>query len=702
MELSCHVIIGCPIRKKSELTKILAQKQPDHKEISGMTIREQLLSKQQAIKLDLESEESEKIEAEVYQQIDESLKAGVPVIYEADFIHAKRPARLRLLSHFREKYPEINWIGWYPQLPLKGILEQIPKENHDPIKLIHRWLRKFPPIAAEGFAIVYDLNLKKIIREEVSLKKEVANKIDDINKNIRQSVNNRKNRTQSFQRHRYSRLIDFERLMYLIRLLLHYPGVGNLQTTDPDQIIEVFEEEEQFESELEEICAFLAKTADPIYAADAAAVKDDLQWLKENGLIGIGNIKGELNLEIQENDGISPAQGYGDVEGYADQEPFERLIKIIRLIINYPFIREPSQNSQQTFVTRLQEEGLVNYDCLNSLQKDIEKILKPYEILPNSRLDQGYFAGTAVLSAQDLVKVFRLLETLAKSLENPESLEIYERFQERIEWSKLVNPKTYNYPVRTIHNRNIVDLESLPESAFARKMKDLEEAIEQGQLLELGRVQGSARYQPGPNNFFRAYPLQLVFHNIGWYLGVERYDGEQKGLFQFERVDRLLGNRLNLTRPLKEQKSSLEQLEQLRKSSGGIFLGRNAQQQQQYLKPSEREKAEVTIELWFNDAMFRFISEGTNRFPIEQMKMSKSFNDRLNGENRNLFSLLPSEDANFPHRYQVKLPCWCVEDYDFHRWILGFGGQVKVIAPEALKQAIKDKGNAIAQVYADD
>jgi hypothetical protein len=105
------------------------------------------------------------------------------------------------------------------------------------------------------------------------------------------------------------------------------------------------------------------------------------------------------------------------------------------------------------------------------------------------------------------------------------------------------------------------------------------------------------------------------------------------------------------------------------------------------------------VELWFNDEMFRFVSEGTKRFPLKQMRMSPSFDSYLNQENKTLFSLSPTKDKRFPHRYRVKLPCWCVEDYDFHRWILGFGGQVKVVSPDKLQQIIKQKGSAIAQIY---
>jgi hypothetical protein len=140
------------------------------------------------------------------------------------------------------------------------------------------------------------------------------------------------------------------------------------------------------------------------------------------------------------------------------------------------------------------------------------------------------------------------------------------------------------------------------------------------------------RYQSGKDNYFFAYPLQLVFHNIGWYLGLEVYDGDQQGLLQFERVDRLLlGRTPTQKRSVAEQWSALKRLRKLYECSGGIYLGKEVKQQKQYLSRdrAQQKMAEVTVELWFNDAMFRFISEGTKRFPLKQMKMSESSNADL-------------------------------------------------------------------------
>ncbi|NBD32835.1 MAG: WYL domain-containing protein [Cyanobacteria bacterium] len=683
MSLLCHILIGCPSSGKSTLASAIAQQSLNCRVISTDRIREKLLG-DETIQGDWQQ-----IEAEVYRQIDDSLQAGIPMIYDAT--NAKRAWRIRLLEQLRQ-YSQVTWLGWYLKVPLKTCLQwNQQRERKVPeavIQQMNRWLHEFPPHAAEGFAALHPLKPNSL-----------SQWLEQVNQGVNQLSKtqiNRNNRNRHLRFHAYSRLLDFERLMYLIRLVIQYPGIGNLQATAPSLVQEVIGEEQRLSNEVEEICAFLAQTADPIYA-DPEAITHDLQWLEKNGLLARGDLQQPLAL------GIYQRQGY-PTHPYSDIEPFSRLIQTIRLILHEPFIREPHSTTLESFIHRLQEEGLINpqatHQPIANLRKDIEKVLKPYGILPNFSMRRGYFSGTAILSFPDLVKVFRLLETQAKSLEDPESLAVYEVFQERMQWSHLA--ESDSYPVRAIHNRNIVNLETLPSSALGRKIQQLENAIEQGQLLELGRIAESVRYQAGKDNYFLAYPLQLVFHNIGWYLGLEVDEGAHQGLLQFERVDRLLfGRSLGQKRPLAEQWFALKRIRQLYEASGGIYLGRDVKQQKQYLsrEASQRKAAEVTVELWFNDFMFRFISEGTKRFPLKQMKMSPSFNSHFNREHPTLFSLKGTQDRDFPHRYRVNLPGWCVDDYDFHRWILGFAGQVKVVTPERLKTIIHDKGKAITQVY---
>jgi predicted DNA-binding transcriptional regulator YafY len=384
---------------------------------------------------------------------------------------------------------------------------------------------------------------------------------------------------------------------------------------------------------------------------------------------------------------------------YSESEVFERLIKLIRYIIHHPFIYEQSEGALSSLIDQMQSRQVINFDCRNSIRKDIEKVLKPYQILPNFPMKQGYFIGTAILPKTELVHVFRLLEAQSKILDDPVAFSTYETFRNNLSQAKITLADAY--PVRAIHNRTIFDLDTLPTDSLAHRITDVEAAIEQGKLLELNRIKGGARFTSEPDHFFQVFPLQLVFHNIGWYLGFEHTQGELKGLFQFERIDRLfLGRNLSETRDRPAQEKSLKNLKRLYESCGGIFLGNSYQMQHQYLRSdkSRKAKVEITIELWFSDRIFKFISEGNRRFPVSQMKMSPRL-DKVSRDRKAPFTLAQSNDHTFPNRFQVTLPNWCIEDIDLLRWIVGFGGQVKVIEPPELIDKVKSIGEAIAQLY---
>jgi hypothetical protein len=261
------------------------------------------------------------------------------------------------------------------------------------------------------------------------------------------------------------------------------------------------------------------------------------------------------------------------------------------------------------------------------------------------------------------------------------------------------------YPVRATHHPNLANLEMVPDSALAKESERVESAIAQGELLELGCLSTGETSDAKIDKRFLAYPLQIVFHNRDWYLGFEHDQGAKKGLLQFERLDRLfLGQPQEKKRSHTAQRKSLNHLIHLYQSSGGTFLGEDPHWQHQYLsaQPSQRQQVEVMIELWFSDAIFPLISEGTQRFPLEQMKMSQPINRDLMRKNRTLFSLRKTSDPQFPHRFRVYLPQWSLDDIDLHRWILGFGGEAKVIYPDSLREVLRRKSKAILEAISAD
>ncbi|MFM7437875.1 MAG: AAA family ATPase, partial [Snowella sp.] len=632
------------------------------------------------------------IEAEIFTQIQQNLTAGNSIIYDAT--NAKRAWRMALLQKLKS-INNLDIIGLHLQTPLeickqwnKQRQRQVPESI---IESYYQALKQFPPIPAEGFTAIYDIPFQNGNLDLTSFTEKITK--------LSRSKINRQNRTQhrKVKLHHYSELLDFDRLMHLISLILEHPGIGNLQQTDPQLLENILGQKTNFDNSIDEICTFITIKHHSIYA-DPIAIKQDLKWLEENGIIGEESHSSEIHFEAVKNSDII-------THSYSDIEPFQRLIKIIRFIIHNPFLYNSEQGSLNTLVSEMEAQQIIDLNSANNARKDIEKILKPFRILPNFPMKKGYFAGTGILSEIDLVKVFKLLEAQAKSLEDPVSLEIYQRFQERIGYAQLAHPQ--QYPVRAIYNRSIVDLDSLPSHSLAHHIHHVESAIESGKCLELKVLNNSAQFTDEPNDYFFAFPLQIVFHNIGWYLGFEYVGGEKSGLFKFERLDRLcLGRDQYQQREHQIQYQALQKLQTLYQSSGGIFVGNNRDDQIAYLSKDKTKKAkvEVQIELWFPDNIFRFITEGNKRFPLSQMAMSPPIQEHPPRNNQSkklktLFILNQTDETIFRNRFQVTLPKWALEDVDLFRWIIGFGDQVKVIHPPELVNKIRKIATQLTHLY---
>ncbi|MHC5931631.1 WCX domain-containing protein, partial [Nostoc sp.] len=106
----------------------------------------------------------------------------------------------------------------------------------------------------------------------------------------------------------------------------------------------------------------------------------------------------------------------------------------------------------------------------------------------------------------------------------------------------------------------------------------------------------------------------------------------------------------------------------------------------------------ITIKLWFNDTTYRFIIEGTKRFA--QIKMSRpQFSGSVNLPKSIFCWSEKTPDKDFPNRFQVVLAKWSIEDFDLWRWIVGFGGNVKVIDPPELVNKVKQIAQGILDNY---
>ena len=667
------------------------------------------------------------VEAITISSTQRAIATGKLVIYDAT--NAKRAWRLNWLEKVKAAISEEQaWMGWHLTTPLETCLEwNQERERRVPKPIIMEMancLKTFPPDPAEGFVAVSNINLADKPCEFQPLQAYI--------KSINSSLKAHHSRTANYELHQYSCLLDFERLMHLIAIILQYPGIGNLHQTKPQYLEEILGSTPQFNNPIDEICSIISLKKGNVYS-NPIAIETDLAWLAANGILRAGNplvIKPDLAwLDTQENSkprnvsnekhGISD-RAKTDIlrtqhqvwHSYSDVYPFKRLLKIIRYIARSPFQIEIisgkkskfQRQTQAEFMPKLQRKADLPGYSISSIRRDIEKVLKPYKILPEFCMKRGYFVGTAIFSEGELKKLYKLLQSQQIHMNDPVAVEMLQIFQERIEASKLLELDRI-YPTRAIGNHGIVNPDSLPQSALVRKLDDLEKAIVKGRLLELSIFPGSGRFAAENTENFTAYPLQIIFHNIAWYLGYEIKGGKSDGLLRFERLDRLSLEKKSPAHPKRSnsQKEFLDRLIRLYKASAGIYLGDSAEDQRKFLSgdSKERKSVEVTVELWMNDSIFRFVSEGSQRFPRSQMKMSRRFEGEAGeaDKDKSLFTLKQTPDPEFPNCFRVTLPYWSLKDIDLKRWILGLGPQVKVVKPTVLVEALLREVKAIANNY---
>ncbi|WP_218079677.1 AAA family ATPase [Anthocerotibacter panamensis] len=652
--LRSHFLIGPAGSGKSTFATRLVQANPALVVVSTDDIRQDLYGDATIQGLWAEVEQA------VIVRVQAAIQSGRPVIYDATNI--KRPWRMQLIEKF-SSLGATSWLAWYLKTPLETCLYQnTQRDRQVPPQVIRRHFKEletFAPNPAEGFINVVTLG-KTVQNQFVILPElpEIQQEIARLSTTIQ-----RANRYAQQTRHGYSRLKDFERLLFLLALVLHHPGAGNLHETHPEQLHHLLGHTEFFLTAEEEIAALLSKLHHPLYA-DTAALTQDLQWLRENALLttDVQDLQ-QPYKKLQQ----PPFTGEADVRtahSYGDWEAFERLLTTLRYILYHPLGLEEG-GALVALVQGLTKDGLHVHP--DSVRRDIGEVLKPYDLLRGRMFKQGYYAGTAIFSREELQNIHAVLYSQAQSLKNPLDQAIYEQYTQKMQQAQIGEAP---YPVRAIANRIIVPTssEDLPSDSLYRNLEQLERYITTGTLLHLSLKQNVGTWPKDRKGLFSAWPLQIVFHNIAWYLG---YEHKEDGLFRYGRLDRLfLAQPLPQPRGIDLQRRSLKRIDTLLKGSAFLFLGDDPRQQQLFLNTKTRSTVQVVVELWFTKALSQFIQEGTKRFTQQKLDFNTG-------------------NTRFPCRLVATLPIWSIEDIDLQRWILGYGDQVNVIQPQSLAEKIQ-------------
>ena len=692
-KLRCHLLIGPPASGKTSLSKILAPLL-NAKVLSTDEIREELWGDE------MSQGPWEEIEGILHTRLENYVSKGQSVIIDAT--HAKRPWRLSLTQKINLGR-EIEWIGWWVKTSPEVCLVWNKKRQRiiDEAVIDHYFAalqdKNFNPSRAEGFAFIVEF--------DPSLGGNTSERLDLEIKKLDNRINRARNPEQKKELHGYSRLLDLERLLYLTQLLSHYPGLSasDKKTT----------------RELENICnpipqgsisdrasAFLSALHKCDCYSDKTSIENDLNWLKSQGFLDAKPSKEPIAPPKVNK---STSKNLGGWPPMADRQVFIRVMTLIRYVLQNPFDykKEEGLSLHDHYIDRLSDVYMPGEK--STFREDINKVLTPYGFRKshdNSR--HGYGLGTAVLSAKRLTDLSHLINQTVNRLGDPTAHLLCEELNTRLQWASIKND---NPPLRIFANRSLINPDFLnPKSIVQPKQAELlEEAIASRQRVVLEKFSASADFLESTRKkeMFNAWPLQLIFHNIAWYLAyAENING--KKLITCERLDRMALRKVesdSFTQLSKEERfTTLNRLNKLMEISGGIFFGSDVEKQ--YLLTQEEnhetENHMITVKFRCTKNIYTFLREEPQRYPEKQLRMSKpKQEDKWEAPGKGPFVLDPLPEGSHPYPIEIDLPPWIINEknIDFRRWLYGFGTEIIIEKPDSLVSEYIKRTQDINNLY---
>jgi predicted kinase len=730
LPLRCHLLIGPPGSGKTTLARDLAPL------LTGDSGEPALVLSTDAIRAELFGDAAvqgpwDEISALLLQRLHEAVEKGRPVIIDAT--HARRPWRLLYTQHLVYPRP-VEWIGWWLTTPLPTCLEwALRRERPVPeavIKEFHAAInhRQFGPCRPEGLAALVSLNPAA----GEATPAELQLRLEKLDGQIRNAVN--RERGKLAQRHRYARLLDLERLLFLLRLLTSFNGLDASDPSTASALLEICNPPP--EGDLAQRAAIYLSRWSEVHGgnsevySDVEALRGDLAWLETNGFT---RLDWQADGPIDPGPFSEPVRGdeslggvHGGYPSLADPAVFRRVFTLLRHILKHPFDAPsgagpgPGLPLYQHLIDRLSDiKGSYKADQEATLRKDLEGLLRPYGFAPEVKgrpasNRQGYAIGTALLSADQLLEVHSLLKASMERLSDASQKPLLLSLEERLRRSGLLEGGAgqRNHGRRALAHRSFTE-ERSGTLAARDQSERIERAIKERRrvrLRHLPDVVTDAQKKQGKDGSFRAWPLQLLFHNISWYLAFE-FDaiGTSEGLIRTLRVDRLvlLGLDGNVMRSQeRDHERAMARLERLLHDCGGLWFG-NDLDAQLAVMPLEKERAATTTDAYdtlrfsCTPQVFQLIREEPNRFPPEHTAYSRPIPGHSSWNQGPLDRLAPNPATDsHPYPVELLLPRWTLEsDWDLRAWLFRWGAGVRVESPQALHEQHLQQAESVVGLY---
>ncbi len=380
---------------------------------------------------------------------------------------------------------------------------------------------------------------------------------------------------------------------------------------------------------------------------------------------------------------------------YAERLAFERLLLLITTLLKYPGVGSPesveSHNSKnhdaisivkiylQQLATELNVELPDNYPAVATLRKDLET-LRRYGILDQRMYRWGYYLGTGALSITELKVAFNALVSQAQYQGDAQTRRIYETLSKRLRGLDMELKGEFFYPTRQHLNRAIIHTDP-EEMAVKGENRDtlfhqlplLEQAISQGQAIEISRTKDF--YGSGNIGRFQVFPLQLIYHDIAWYLLYELCDNGHLVMGRINRFNSHCSFVKTPARGLEKQRESLAKAYRLFENGWGLNLGEPEPQQ---LELTGTLKF-INVKVRFYPPISNFILEGERRHLYQ--KITPGVIDKSTGE----YTFI---------EYAVNLPPRSLNEFIF--WVYRYMDKAEILSPPEL---IKQHSQAAKNLY---
>ncbi|MCP9831868.1 AAA family ATPase [Synechococcus sp. HJ21-Hayes] len=687
--LRCHLLIGQPASGKTTLAKALAPL------LTGPGDPPAQLLSTDAIRAEIFGDAAVQgpwidIQQRLHQRIQECVAAGIPVIVDAT--HARRAWRLAITQALPLPAP-VEWIGWwlYTDLPT-SLAWNAKRKRAVPVPVIQEMAAAladphFGPSRAEGFAALcavvpsHHKDLVPVLQAELA--------------GLDQRIRSATNRERRLQRHGYSRLLDLERLLHLIRLLSTWPDLAATDPASAEELDAILSPLPQGDL-ADRAAAFLGKLHGACFA-DVSAIRSDLAWLEAAGFCSA--LPSTTPIQLAPAPRAAGAI-HGGIPPMGDGPVFVRVMTLLRHLLQVPLDRpaERGSNLHQHLIAATETiPGAYLSGETATLRKDLEKLLTPYGFRNrHDNVRHGYCLGTAVLSPPRLQEVHNVVRQAAGQLADPSAQDLLAELDQRLGWAGISADGLP--PVRSYARHAVVDTKLVRRDSLAapRRAEAIEAAIVEHRRVLLQRYPGVGGFADSPGCELRVWPLQLIFHNVGWYLLFEEdHIGREQGLIRSERLDRLAMPRTDgdLRRSPGQHAAAINRLERLLHHSGGIYFGGDIDQQLAVASSSASRRNQIlqTLRFCCSPWAFAFIREGLQRYPIEHTRFSKPLPADSWWHHPKAPHLLEPGPVSSSHPYPVELdlPPWTLAaDIDLRSWLFAFGGGIRIEQPDALRQEL--------------